>query len=135
VAVVFDTNVLISAALFADSKPSQAVRLAARRDVLLASAATLSELATRMERPKFDRYVSVVARREFVAFIHANVRLVSIRRSVIASRDPDDDKFLDVAINGSAEFIVTGDGDLLSLHPFEGISIVSAADYLRHVGG
>lgn len=132
-AVVFDTNVLISAAFRAVSLPSLAVRHAAANDVILASAATLSELASTMERPKFDRYASLASRRTFVAFIHATVRIVPVRRSVRACRDPADDKFLDVAVNGEAWAIVTGDADLLALDPFEQISIVSPADYLARV--
>ena len=50
-----------------------------------------------------------------------------------ASRDPKDDKFLDVAVNGRADVIVTGDGDLLALHPFRGIAILTPAAYVeRH---
>jgi putative PIN family toxin of toxin-antitoxin system len=135
VAVVFDTNVLISAALVAHSRPSLAVRWAARNDIMLVSAATLSELVTRMERPKFDRYVSRASRREFVTFISSTVRIVSIRRSIRICRDPDDDKFLEVALNGGAEHIVTGDTELLALHPFEGIAIVTPADFLVRVSG
>ena len=132
-AVVFDTNVLVSAAFRAASPPSLAVRHAAANDVILASTATLSELASTMERSKFDRYASLASRREFVAFIHATVQIVPIRRSVRACRDPADDKFLDVAVNGAAHMIVTGDDDLLALTLFEDIAIISPADYLAKV--
>ncbi|MPZ34836.1 MAG: putative toxin-antitoxin system toxin component, PIN family [Rhodospirillales bacterium] len=135
VAVVFDTNVLVSAALFAASKPSLAVRWAATNDLILASVATLSELAATMEHRKFDRYASVSSRREFVAYFYATAELVSIRRSVRASRDHKDDKFLEVAVNGKADVLVTGDADLLVLGSYEGISIVAPADYLTKVGG
>jgi putative PIN family toxin of toxin-antitoxin system len=88
-----------------------------------------------MERSKFDRYASRAPRREFVAFIHANVQFVSIRRSVQACRDPNDDKFLDVAVNGGADVLITGDADLLALNPYEGIPILTAVDYLAKIGG
>jgi putative PIN family toxin of toxin-antitoxin system len=135
VGVVFDTNILVSAALLATSKPSLAVRWAAANDLILASVATLSELVSTMERSKFDRYASRASRREFVAFVHANVQFVSIRRSVQACRDPNDDKFLDVAVNGGADVLITGDADLLALNPYEGIPILTAADYLAKIGG
>ena len=60
---------------------------------------------------------------------------MEINRTVRACRDPKDDKFLEVAINGGAEWIVTGDNDLLVLHPFEGVDIVSPADYLARLAG
>lgn len=134
-AVVFDTNVPISAALQAASIPSRAVRHAVRADVIVASAATLSELAGTLERPKFDRYVSLAARREFVAFVQMASRIVEIDRLIHACRDPADDKFLDVAVNGGADLIVTGDADLLVLHPFEDIEIIAPTAYLTRVGG
>jgi putative PIN family toxin of toxin-antitoxin system len=135
VAVVFDTNVLISAALQAASIPSLAVRHAIRSDLILASTATISELAVTLERQKFDRYVSHETRREFVVFIYMSSMIVDIRRLIRACRDPADDKFLEVAVNGRAELIVTGDADLLALHPFEGIAIFTAAEYLARVRG
>jgi predicted nucleic acid-binding protein len=60
-------------------------------DLMLASTATLSELATTLERRKFDRYVSHEARREFVAFVHMSSRIVEIRQAIRACRDPADD--------------------------------------------
>jgi len=97
---------------------------------MLASSATFSELVSTMEKAKFDRYASPASRREFVTFVYANVRFVTIERTVHACRDPDDDKFLEAAVNGGANALVTGDADLLALDPFEGISIITAADYL-----
>lgn len=131
-AVVFDTSVLISAALQAASIPSRAVRHAVRADVILASAATL---AGTLERPKFGRCVSLAARREFVAFVQMASRIVEINRLIRACRDPADDKFLDVAVSGGAELIVTSDADLLVRHPFEGVEIVTPATYLARTGG
>ena len=49
---------------------------------------------------------------------------------VRASRDPKDDKFLEAAVNGRANVLVSGDGDLLDLNPFRGIAIVTPADYV-----
>ncbi len=49
---------------------------------------------------------------------------------VTACRDPTDDKFLELAINGRADVVITGDRDLLVLHPFRGIPIVSPATFI-----
>lgn len=133
-AVVFDTNVLVSAALFAASKPSTAVRWAAANDLILTSTAALSELAATMEHSKFDRYVSLASRREFVTQFYASAQVVIVQRAVQASRDHKDDKFLEVAVNGRADVVVTGDADLLVLGSFEGIPIVTPADYLVRNG-
>jgi len=45
-------------------------------------------------------------------------------------RDPKDDKFLELAIGGNADFVISGDGDLLALHPYRGISIMTSAEFL-----
>jgi predicted nucleic acid-binding protein len=46
-------------------------------------------------------------------------------------RDPRDDKFLEAAVNGHADVLVSGDKDLLQLHPFRGIAILTPSDYLE----
>jgi predicted nucleic acid-binding protein len=56
---------------------------------------------------------------------------MEIIRPVHACRDPNDDKFLEVAINGSADFILSGDSDLLALHPFHDIPIFSPSQFLK----
>jgi len=56
---------------------------------------------------------------------------VEIKTRIRACRDPKDDKFLEVAVDGRADAIVTGDHDLLELHPFHGIAILTPADYLN----
>jgi predicted nucleic acid-binding protein len=56
---------------------------------------------------------------------------VTILSPVRACRDPRDDKFLEVAVHGRADAIVTGDRDLLDLNPFRGIAILTPAEYLE----
>jgi putative PIN family toxin of toxin-antitoxin system len=56
---------------------------------------------------------------------------VTIAEPVIACRDPTDDKFLELAVNGRADLIVSGDADLLALHPFRSIPIVSPATFVQ----
>lgn len=60
--------------------------------------------------------------------------MVPILRQIRACRDPNDDKFLEVAVNGEADLIVSSDQDLLALHPFMDVPILSPADYLKSVG-
>ncbi len=57
--------------------------------------------------------------------------LVTITQSVAACRDPTDDKFLELAVSGKADMLVSGDADLLVLNPFHGIPIVSAAAFAK----
>jgi predicted nucleic acid-binding protein len=55
---------------------------------------------------------------------------VTIAERIIACRDATDDKFLELAVNGHADMIVTGDRDLLVLHPFRGIPIIDPAAFV-----
>lgn len=58
------------------------------------------------------------------------VEIIEVVQRIQASRDPDDDKFLEVATNGRADVVVSDDRDLLDLNPFRGIAILAPADYL-----
>jgi putative PIN family toxin of toxin-antitoxin system len=129
--VVVDTNALVSRLLMPASVPGRAVRKVVDEGQLLASEATLEELADVLARAKFDAYVSIADRQEFIRLLGRIVELVPITYRVQACRDPKDDKFLELAINGRADLIVTGDKDLLELHPFRQVSIITPAAYLE----
>jgi len=133
--VVIDTNVLVSSALFPASIPGKAFDHAQLADTLLFSELTFEELREVLNRPKFERYLDGVRRDRFLSRLRAAGSFPDIRRMVQICRDPKDDKFLDVAINGGAELIVTGDADLLALHPFEDVEIITPTAYLTRVGG
>ena len=128
--VVADTNVLISRLLVPKSIPAQAVSHAIRHGRLLASDATLEELAEVLGRAKFDRYVSLGERQQFMRLLMRIVDKPPITHRFSDCNDPSDNKFLDLAVSGSAKAIVTGDQDLLNLHPFHEIPIMKPADYL-----
>jgi putative PIN family toxin of toxin-antitoxin system len=59
------------------------------------------------------------------------IELVDVVDQIRASRDPNDDKFLEAAVSGRANVVITGDRDLLDLNPFREIPILTPADYLR----
>lgn len=128
---VVDTNVLISRLLAPRGTAAQAVDAALASGVLLMSEATLSELVQVLGRPKFDHYLSDEARRRFIALLGGVSRMVRVAHPVQVCRDAKDDQFLDVALAGQAQAIVTGDLDLLALNPFHGIRIVTPARFLE----
>jgi|SRR5580700_9269456 putative PIN family toxin of toxin-antitoxin system len=128
---VIDTNVFVSAALFSPSIPRQAVNKALRGGFLLFSEYTMDELKEVLFRSKFDRYVGREERILFLAQLGSVAEFVPIIRLVRECRDPKDDKFLEVALNGRAEVIITGDADLLAMHPWRGIAVVTPVGYLR----
>ena len=132
--LVLDTNVLVSAVLGPQGKPRRALEFALRRGVLLLSGPTRSELLEVLYRPRLQRYLVEVEREGIRRRIEARGERVAITERVEASRDPKDDKFLEVADGGGAGFIVSGDQDLLVLDPFRGIRILTPAAFLVAMG-
>ncbi len=116
--------------LSAASAPALCIESVIRGGQLVTSHDTLRELFERLLSPKFDRYVTRARREELLARLAPLVEIVEIVQLVRPCRDPRDDKFLEAAVNGRADVLITGDKDLLALHPFRGIAIVNPADYL-----
>jgi len=129
--IVVDTNVFVSGLLRHSSVSGQAAAKARHNAVLLVSEATMTELADVLAVAKFDRYVSVEQRVSFIRLIWNIAEFVPIIHRVRECRDPKDDKFLEVALNGRSDLILTGDADLLALNPWREIAIVSPTEYLR----
>jgi len=127
---VFDTNVLVSAVLLLRSVPRRALDVALARGRLLVSAATVGELEEVLRRPKFDKYVREDERLEFLAALVRAAEVVEVTDVVTDCRDPKDNMFLALAVSGRASHIVTGDADLLALHPFRGISVLTPQAFL-----
>lgn len=128
--LVVDTNLWVSRLLMPRGIAAQAVDHALASGIALMSDPTMDELHQVLFRPKFDRYVSRQDREQFLRLLGAIARWTPITRTVCVCRDPKDDKFLDVAVNGQAGLILTGDQDLLVMHPFEGIEILGPAQFL-----
>lgn len=132
--VVFDTNVLISGLFSSTSTPARVLETAINNHQIVATADTLRELIAKLFSPKFDRYVSRERRDALLLRLAPLVEIVEVVERVKASRDPKDDKFLEAALNGRADVLITGDRDLLDLHPFHNVAILTPADYLTRKG-
>jgi putative PIN family toxin of toxin-antitoxin system len=128
--IVFDTNVAISAMLLPRSIPRQAFDAAAGRGQLLVSEETIAELEEVLRRPKFDKYVREEKRLEFLAALVRDAEVIEVTDVVRECRDPKDDKFLALAVSGKASHVISGDADLLALHPFREIAIVTPQGFL-----
>ena len=130
--IVADTNVLVSAAI----KPNGRFPTQLRQGMftLLVSDDTLNELIEVLNRPHLRQKYNLTPH-----YIHAYLHLIRVRseyveptETITACRDEKDNKFLELAVAGQAEALVSSDADLRVLHPFRGIPIVSVAD-LAHI--
>lgn len=132
--VVVDTNVLISAMLAPPGSAGGVLRhLAQHKATLLLSTATFLELATRLSRPKFDRYRTAEQADNFLDWLADAAEWVEPAIRIDACRDPDDNRFLELLIGGDADVLISGDSDLLQLDPFDGRPILRPADFLAAV--
>jgi len=129
---VVDTNVLISAALTKGAS-FQVVEFLVKKNALVFSKETISELTSRIMRPKFDKYVSVEGRETYINNLALSSDMIIIDNLSQGCRDVDDDKFLETAIVSEAKSIITGDQDLLIMHPFKGIDIITVQNFLKKV--
>jgi putative PIN family toxin of toxin-antitoxin system len=132
--LVFDTNVLVSAALSGQGVPAQLLRTVLAEHQLVFSNATFLELRTRLGRPKFDRYISLENRQRMLHDLDACAHLVDLglgaNKPPSYCRDPDDDFFIATALKAQAPLLVSGDQDLLGAPEVEGLLILAPAQAL-----
>ncbi|MES2677940.1 MAG: putative toxin-antitoxin system toxin component, PIN family [Pseudomonadota bacterium] len=131
--VVIDTNVLISYLLSASNSTSKKTvnKVLAQNHSLLISNETFKELSITLLKDKFDPYVSLEKRQQFLLMIKSIAEFITIQERINKCRDKKDNQFLEVAVSGNANLIITGDKDLLVLNPFRNINILSPADFYQ----
>jgi uncharacterized protein len=128
--VVIDASVVVSAALMRGSVPERAIRLARAVDVICISDAVVEEHRAVLARPKFQAAITPERAEELVELLLADSRRYRPRRRVRDCRDEKDNRYLELAEACGAAFLITGDGDLLSLDPWRGVRIVRPAEYV-----
>jgi putative PIN family toxin of toxin-antitoxin system len=131
--IVLDTGVLVSALLRQRSTPGEVLSaVRSGRVTVLYSTETLVEIIDVLGRPAFGSkyHIQPDDVRALINLIRLRGELVTPDQRMTACRDPQDDKFLELALAGQADCIVTGDADLLSMTPFEGIPILRPAEFL-----
>lgn len=127
---VLDSNILISGLVWPDSIPAKAIEKALNSEVLI-SENLERELVEVFSRKKFDKFKSQLERENSLrAFINKCI-LIEVKSVINVCRDIKDNMILELAKDGNAILIVSGDDDLISLNPFEGIQIITARDFLE----
>lgn len=129
--VVLDTNVLISALLFR-GLPSRLIPLWQKGKVtLLISSQILKKYLRVLAYPRFElavQEIKAIIEIELLPFMEA----VKVKSKIcVIAKDPSDDKFLELAVDGKADFLISHDRHLLGLGVFRGTKILSVAEFLR----
>ena len=127
--LVLDTNVLVSVILAPSSLPAMVLNWGEDNGVILYSDETLMEVLSVLQRPKFHKYIDSEAIEGLSIRINCSWFRVPVLRKVKLCRDPKDDKFLELALNGEASYLITGDNDLLVLDPFYNISVINPRSF------
>jgi len=127
--LVLDTNVLVSAILSPGSISAKVLNWGEDNGVILYSDATLTEVLSVLGRSKFSKYID----HEDIDGLSIRVKtvwlFVEILNQVQLCRDPKDDKFIDLALNGDASHLITGDNDLLVLNPIANTSVINPRNF------
>lgn len=128
---VLDTNVVVSSLLFHGQASHLVPLWQARRFVPLVSRPILREYLRVLAYPKFRLTAEEV--RQAIEELLPYAEPVSPVKRLRVIRDPADNRFLECAVAGKAQYLVSGDKDLLSLRSFQGISIVTVGEFLAIV--
>lgn len=126
--VVIDTNIWISF-LIGKTLAGLAEAIIADQVQVLFSDELFSELLAVLQRPKFKKYFSRAAIEQLIGLLYEKVVLVDVVDDFSDCRDKKDNFLLNLVVSGRADYLVTGDVDLLVLNPFHGVEIVSYQNF------
>ena len=128
--VILDINIFVSSFFWGGNPRKIMERVIDGKDKLFTCKEILQETATVMSRPKFkvtNEYIT-----HFISSIEDIANQISLTGTIQnVCRDSDDDKILECALLADADYIISGDDDLLVLGEFRGIKIITAKEYLE----
>lgn len=138
VCAVLDANVYVSALIRSTGRPGQIIERFLRGSAfdLLLSPAIIDETLRAFRYPRVRKYISRdVDPALWFEGIILLARLVADEQAALhLSADPDDDKYIAAAIEGSAAYVVSGDPDLLAIGEHDGIRILTPRAFLSVLG-
>ncbi|MDQ8195714.1 putative toxin-antitoxin system toxin component, PIN family [Coraliomargarita sp. SDUM461004] len=127
--IIIDTNLYVSYALFRTGTLGQRIHHILESHLYAFSKQTMSELTEVLMRSKFDRYMSSEVRLKILRAIASDAEWFTPTETIHDCRDPKDNKFLELAAASRADFLITGDDDLLVLHPFRQTHILTLSAF------
>lgn len=128
--IVFDASSLVGALLKEGSVPERALLLARSRAVVCLSTSVEDEVRAVFARPKFSKYLASDRGARILALLCTAAERCEPTVTVSDCRDHKDNKYLELALAAGADTIVSSDGDLLVLHPWRSIHIITPAEYV-----
>jgi putative PIN family toxin of toxin-antitoxin system len=129
--VILDTNIIISALMLKNSLPAKVLNMAIDNYQIVYSEKTFLELQAVLMRQKFDKFILQEAREDFLILFLSVAKKINIIHQVNLCRDAKDNKFLDLAINSEALYLITGDQDLLVMKEIDKTKIITPVDFIN----
>lgn len=126
--IVIDTNILISF-LIGKTLAGLSEAIINNDVIILFSTDLFDELIEVLQRPKFTKYFSQEDIQEFVSLVHSKVEWIGINKHFDDCRDPKDNFLLDLCVSGNADYLISGDEDLLTLNPFGHTKIINYRNF------
>lgn len=133
---VIDTNIVVSGLIRPRGNPGAVLRaLRDRHFTAILSTAMLEELAATLARPWLQEKYGLEDRdvHDFLRLLALRTELIEPTSEIHRCRDPRDDIFLEAAVDGRADRLVTGDADLLAIDSLERVRIVSPAEFIAEL--
>lgn len=128
--IVVDTNVVISGVFFGGA-PRMVLEAVVDHSVSAYATSSIVDEYNEIVDEMIQRKQGRLSKNLLSPFIQS-LHLIETSSSIHVSRDPEDDKFLECAVDSKALFIVSGDKDLLVLEKYENINIITAAEFCKH---
>ncbi len=129
--IIFDVNIWVSAFISPNmEKRVQAIILQDEVEIIICSE-LLEELKQTLQRYKFKKYLSSERILLAIELVEQSSTVINLKSVVELCRDHKDDYLLALAKDAQADFLLTGDKDLLVLNPFEKTQIIKLSEYLE----
>ena len=127
--IVIDTNLWISA-LISKSLHKRIGQIVSNQDItILGSSTLLEEVKAVSQRPKIQKYTNIEQVSNLLHLLSNRVELLIPVSNIEICRDPNDNFLIALCLDGNADFLLSGDKDLLVLHSYQGVQILSISDF------
>lgn len=131
--IIIDTNLWISFLLKGRAFKDLLAVLSDERATLVSSQLSIDEFTSVASRPKFRKYISERQITAVLSFILQKAQIYPLENIPSRCRDPKDDYLLELAVVSGADYLLTGDDDLLSMHSIGECKIITVAKCRQHL--
>jgi len=128
--IILDTNIWISFLITKDFKKLDLLIIKGEIQLLFSNE-LIEEFVTVSQRPKFKKYFTKVAIEELLDSFDSFGKIIEIKSDINECRDIKDNFLLNLAVDGKADYLISGDNDLLDMQTIQKTKIVSITDFLK----